>query len=351
VYVLHNSIHQRPLYRKLSLFVKPNPSGVQRTQVRLVVVTYKEAGIRLDRFLKDQLNPAPISLLQKLLRTGQVRVDSKRKKGNYRLVEGEKVRIPPVTVDSDLTSQDKNARQKCPPGAVAGIGPRILYQDSSILIINKPTGIAVHGGSGQRWGAIDAVREFLPSLDKSDKSTLPELCHRLDLDTSGCLMFGLGKYATRCLTAGFRDGDIQKGYVALVKGCPTPKKGLIDKPLLKGVVKGGERMVVTSTLEEGQEARTRYQVAEKFATASLVDIILETGRTHQIRVHFQSIGHPLAQDNKYGERYFNQQMKQKGLGRLFLHAKSLVFTHPETKKQMEITAPLDPALKLVLDKL
>ncbi|MBF0195117.1 MAG: 23S rRNA pseudouridine(955/2504/2580) synthase, partial [Magnetococcales bacterium] len=145
--------------------------------------------------------------------------------------------------------------------------------------------------------------------------------------------------------------DIQKVYVALVKGSPKPAKGLIDKPLLKGVVKGGERMVVTSSVEEGQEARTHYKVAKSFVKASLVDITLDTGRTHQIRVHFQSIGHPVAQDHKYGERNFNQEMKNKGLGRLFLHAKSLVFNHPETKKQIEVTAPLDPALKLVLDKL
>ncbi|MBF0380730.1 MAG: RluA family pseudouridine synthase [Magnetococcales bacterium] len=332
------------------MFVKPNPTGVSRTQVRLVVVSYREAGMRLDRFLKDQLGPAPISLLQKLLRTGQVRVDSKRKKGNYRLVEGQKVRIPPVTIDKDSGNPDKKSRPKPPAGAVAEIGTKIIYQDDLILIINKPAGMAVHGGSGQNWGAIDVVREYLQKQN-SDVKSAPELCHRLDLDTSGCLMFGLGKYATRYLTAGFRDGNINKGYVALVKGCPTKAQGLIDLPLLKGVVKGGERMVVTSRDGEGQEARTHYKVDRRFNGASLVDIKLETGRTHQIRVHFQSIGHPLAQDHKYGDKGFNQLMKQKGVGRLFLHAKSLVFTHPQTNKKIEVTAPLDPGLKLVLDKL
>jgi 23S rRNA pseudouridine955/2504/2580 synthase len=333
------------------LFVKPYPDEVQRTQVRLVAVGYQEAGMRLDRFLKEQLSHAPFSLLQKLLRTGQVRVDSKRKKGNYRLVEGSKVRIPPVTIELDGAAGAKNRKVKCPPGVVEKVARQIIYKDDSLLVMNKPSGMAVHGGSGQSWGAIDAVREYLAADGESDSALQPELCHRLDLDTSGCLLFGLGKFATRSLTAGFRDGSIDKGYVALVKGRPSPAKGLIDRPLLKGVVRGGERMVVTDESGEGQVARTHYQIEQGFGKASLMNIILETGRTHQIRVHFQSIGHPVAQDHKYGEREFNQQMKLKGLPRLFLHAKSLVFNHPESKKKVEVLAPLDPVLQAVLDNL
>ncbi|MBF0359053.1 MAG: RluA family pseudouridine synthase [Magnetococcales bacterium] len=333
------------------MFVKPYPDEVQRTQVRLVAVGYQEAGMRLDRFLKEQISHAPLSLLQKLLRTGQVRVDSKRKKGNYRLVEGDKVRIPPITIVPDGVAGTKARKVRCPPGVVEKIARQILYIDDSLLVLDKPSGMAVHGGSGQGWGAIDAVREYLAVGGETSSSLQPELCHRLDLDTSGCLLFGLGKYATRTLTAGFRDGSIDKGYVALVKGRPSPAKGLIDRSLLKGVVRGGERMVVTDESGEGQVARTRYQIEQEFPEASLMNITLETGRTHQIRVHFQSIGHPVAQDHKYGDRDFNQQMKLKGLSRLFLHARSLIFSHPVSNKKVEVLAPLDPVLQVVLDNL
>jgi 23S rRNA pseudouridine955/2504/2580 synthase len=344
-------IHQFLSYRKPLLIVKPYPPEAKRTSVRQVVISHREAGMRLDRFLKDNLPDAPISLIQKLLRTGQVRVDSKRKKGNYRLVDGELVRIPPINIEPASDHGAGGSAKKCPAGAVADIGRRILYRDSTVLVVDKPAGMAVHSGSGQSWGVVDALRQYMAGEDGVDADINPELCHRLDRDTSGCLLFGLGKYATRTLTAAFRDGTIHKGYLALVKGRVSPATGLIDKPLIKGVVRGGERMVVTGNNGEGQEARTRYRTEKNFAGATLLDITLETGRTHQIRAHFLSIGHPVAQDPKYGDREFNQQMKKNGLPRLFLHAGQLVFSHPETNEKIEITAPLDRALKTFLDKL
>lgn len=333
--------------------VKPYHTAKQRTAVQILDITHQENDLRLDRFLKEKLPNVPLSLLQKILRTGQVRVNSKRKKGNYRLVDGDKVRIPPMNLEVVDNALAKDGEKKCPPGVVREIGQRILYRDDSLLVINKPAAMVVHGGSGQGWGVVDAVREFLAQEENSQSTPNPELCHRLDRDTTGCLLFGLGKYATRILAAAFRDGSVQKEYVTLVKGCPDPAAGLIDKPLQKGVIMGGERMVVASGKGqgEGQEARTRYKVAKKFTDAALVNVTLETGRTHQIRAHFLSIGHPLAGDPKYGDRTFNQLMKKSGLAKLFLHARSLQFQHPESKETIEIVAPLDPAVEKVLAQL
>jgi 23S rRNA pseudouridine955/2504/2580 synthase len=302
--------------------------------------------MRLDRLLKDLLPEAPLSLLQKLLRTGQVRVNSGRKKGNYRLIEGEKVRIPPINLEPVF---EEGAVKKCPPWVVEELGKRVLFRDDSLLILDKPAGMAVHGGTKQSWGVVDGVRELLES--EAGEGESPELCHRLDRDTSGCLLFGLGKYATRALTAGFRDGTIHKEYVALVKGRPNPPKGVIDKPLMKGVVRGGERMVVPAQKGEGQEARTGYRTKKNYADVTLLNITLETGRTHQIRAHFNAIGCPLVQDQKYGDREFNRKMKKKGFTRLFLHAQKLVFNHPETKERIEIFSPLDDTMKKMLEGL
>ncbi|MBF0455816.1 MAG: RluA family pseudouridine synthase [Magnetococcales bacterium] len=330
------------------MIVKPYLKENHRTPVRLLEITHREVGIRLDRFLKEQWPDAPLSLIQKLLRTGQVRVNSKRKKGNHRLQMGEQVRLPPLT----LPPASKAASEgRCPAGMVREVAGRILYRDDSLLVLNKPAGMAVHGGSKQRWGAVDAVRDYMALEGAGGKESLPELCHRLDRDTSGCLLFGLGKYATRTLTAAFREGTLTKGYLALVKGRPHPARGVIDKPLQKGVVRAGERMVVTTRKGEGQEARTHYETERIFTSASLVSVTLETGRTHQIRAHFQAIGCPVVGDGKYGDRHFNQQMKSQGVARLFLHASHLVINHPEKNKKIEILAPLDPVLKKSLDRL
>ncbi len=330
--------------------VKPQRPTARRTEVRQVVVGHREAGMRLDRLLKDNLPDAPLSLLQKLLRTGQVRVDGSRKKGNYRLLQGERVRIPPVRLEPQPGHGRGEHGRRCPPKVVADIGKRILYRDSSLLVIDKPAAMAVHGGSGRSWGVVDAVREYLHAESEGDAVVSPELCHRLDRDTSGCLLFGLDKYSTRTLTAAFRDGKVDKGYLALVKGRPEPAQGVIDKALQKGVVRSGERMVVTDAAT-GRTARTRYRSERKFADATLMDVALETGRTHQIRVHFQSIGHPLALDGKYGDRLFNRQMKGLGLKRLFLHARRLRFKHPDSGRLVETVAPLDVELKHFLDLL
>ncbi|MBF0460700.1 MAG: RluA family pseudouridine synthase [Magnetococcales bacterium] len=311
--------------------------GEKSSPVQQVLVTDADAGVRVDRFLHTHLPGIPYSFIHRLLRTGQVRVNSGRVQGGVRLALGDTVRLPPVRLE------EPQAQTFPPDGWVKSVRERIIWRDDALLVLNKAEGMAVHGGSGDRWGAVDAVRRLL----QWEESTLqPELCHRLDKDTSGCLLFALTPVALRQMAAAFRTGTVEKEYLALVRGCPQPAEGLIDLPLTKGIVRAGERIVVSA--EHGLAARTRYRVLTRFANASLVQIVLESGRTHQIRVHFQAIGHPVAGDRKYGDSAFDVRMGRIGLHRLFLHAKRLAFTHPVTGERTTIEAPLDDRLQQVL---
>lgn len=319
--------------------------------VRHVLVTHAEVGLRLDRFLRGHFPSVPLSFIQRLLRTGQVRVNSGRVRGNVRLVAGDKVRLPPVRLA--IPKEEKHP----PEHLVQAVRDRIIWQDEHMLVLNKPEGMAVHGGSGDPWGAVDAMRclvplktencaKHAPTAQTFPNKNHPELCHRLDKGTSGCLLFAMNIEARRQMATAFRNKTVNKKYLALVRGHPRPEIGVIDLPLAKGVVRSGERMVVPAS--GGSPARTHYQIIARFDHASLLKITLESGRTHQIRVHFQSIGHPLAGDRKYGDPAFNERMKKIGLHRLFLHAQSLAFLHPITQKQMRIKAPLDEKLTKVL---
>lgn len=315
--------------------------GATFLTVRHLLVTESEVGLRLDRFLKDHLHHVPFSLIQRLLRTGQVRVNSGRVRGNRRLLLGDKVRLPPIH-----TGPPQGA--KVPhEGLVLEVSTRILWQDDHLLILNKPEGRVVHGGSGQPWGLVDGVRSWISRQgEKQENEHQPELCHRLDKETSGCLLFALSKVALRGMTAAFRQGVIQKEYITLVRGHPSPEQGVIDQPLQKGVILSGERMVVPD--QGGMPARTRYQTTRHFLDASLLSVTLDSGRTHQIRAHFQWLGHPVAGDRKYGDRMFDQRMKKIGLTRMFLHAHRLAFTHPITQKPVEVIAPLDQNLTKII---
>ncbi|MBF0625625.1 MAG: RluA family pseudouridine synthase [Magnetococcales bacterium] len=318
----------------------PDGATVDITPARRVPVGPDWDGARLDRFLAAHLPGLPPGAIQRLVRTGQVRVNGGRVRSGQRLTTGMEVRLPPVRPAS--TTEEK--RPTPPPQRVAELARRILYRDRHLLILDKPAGWAVHGGSGQPWGLIDAVR-LLPA----EAGAEPELCHRLDKDTSGCLVFGLDKPTVRRLAEMFRNGAVHKRYLALVAGHPRPRQGAIRQPLVKGVTRGGERMVVAR--EGGQAACTRYRVLSRHGTASLVEARPETGRTHQIRVHCQWAGHPLAGDAKYGDRTFNERLARLGLKRLFLHAAGLEFVHPATGQPLAVTAPLDPTLDLLLHRL
>ena len=322
------------------------------------MVTDTEAHIRLDRFLQHHLPGVPISFIHRLLRTGQVRVNKGRVRGGLRLNTGDEVRVPPVRLATP--KQTKHP----PDHRVYALQKRIVWWDEHFLVFNKSEGMAVHGGSGHAWGVVDMVRRLAqlqesntptdheqnqPSARNMLSGTQPELCHRLDKATSGCLLFALNPLALRQMAEMFRDGKVEKNYLALVRGTPNRQRGVIDAPLSKGVVRSGERMVVSH--KDGVAARTHYQMIHRFDNASLMRVTLESGRTHQIRVHFQSIGHPVVGDHKYGDHSFDQRMRKKGLNRLFLHAKSLAFVHPIYGTKIRVEVPLDEKLHQVLQTL
>lgn len=316
------------------------PTG-EKTGVSQVIVAANDAGMRLDRFLKRQLPGCPEGLIQKFLRTGQVRLNGGRVKGQQRLEVGQTIRIPPVRIPSE---SQENTSYPPPQAMLKALEGCVLAEGEGFMVINKPPGWPVHGGSGQTVGLIDGLRHLW-----KDSPDRPELCHRLDRDTSGCLLLATNRHATSVLTASFRDDKVNKTYLALVRGIPHPPEGTIEASLVKGVIKSGERMVLTD--DSGQYALTRYRVSERYHQASLLAVTLETGRTHQVRAHLESIHHPLAGDYKYGDRTFNRTMKSLGLRRMFLHAHTLTFPHPQTGALVEVTAPLDPALSQFLEKM
>ncbi len=322
----------------------PSCVGENFSTVQHLSVTDADAGMRIDRFLHAHWPGMPYSLIHRLLRTGQVRVNSGRARGGVRLAVGDAVRLPPVRLEEP---DDHPRNRPFPPDSwVRAVRERIVWRDETLLVLNKAEGMAVHSGSGTTWGAVDAVRRL---LEWEESLLRPELCHRLDKDTSGCLLLALTPVAVREMAAAFRTGTVEKEYLALVRGHPQPDEGLIDLPLTKGVVRSGERMVVST--DHGLAARTRYRVMTRFANASLVQVFLESGRTHQIRVHFQAIGHPLAGDHKYGDSAFDLRMRKTGLHRLFLHARRLSFPHPGTGERISVEAPLDDPLQRVLQNL
>ncbi|HDL3293158.1 TPA: 23S rRNA pseudouridine(955/2504/2580) synthase RluC, partial [Mannheimia haemolytica] len=226
---------------------------------------------------------------------------------------------------------------------VAELESQILYEDDSMLVINKPSGIAVHGGSGLSFGVIEALRALRP------QARFLELVHRIDRDTSGILLVAKKRSALRSLHEQLREKVVQKDYLALVRGQWQAHTKVIKAPLLKNELASGERIVRVS--EEGKPSETRFSIEERYANATLVKASPITGRTHQIRVHTQYAGHPIALDDKYGDVEFDSKMKEVGLQRLFLHAHAIRFEHPKTGEEMVITAPLDKTLKGVLAKL
>ena len=303
--------------------------------VKIVAISEEEAGQRIDNFLRTQLKGVPKSMIYRILRKGEVRVNKKRIKPEYKLVDGDEVRIPPVRVAEREEDAVSPHLQK-----VAALTNAILYEDDHILILNKPSGTAVHGGSGLSFGVIEGLRALRP------EARFLELVHRLDRDTSGVLLVAKKRSALRSLHEQLRDKGMQKDYLALVRGQWQSHVKVVQAPLLKNILKSGERMVKVSS--EGKPSETRFKVEERFGFATLVRCSPVTGRTHQIRVHTLHAGHPIAFDDRYGDREFDSQLNGSGLGRLFLHAAALRFTHPATGETIRIEAPLDNELKQCL---
>lgn len=272
-------------------------------------VGHDEEGQRIDNFLIRKCKGVPRSHIYRIIRKGDVRVDGRRIKQTRKLVAGEQVRIPAIRIDveSDARVPDKLAK---------AAGSSVLLEHDDFLVVNKPPGIAVHGGSGLAFGLIDALRQYReePKL---------ELAHRLDRATSGCLLIGRGLSANRKLQDLFRQRNIAKRYWAIVEGQWPKSIQKVDAPLLKNQEHAGERRVMVDP--SGQEALTYVSIAESFADATLLDVELDTGRTHQIRVHTRHSGHAVIGDGRYGDNGRNAKFKKIGLNRLFLHSRELAF--------------------------
>lgn len=300
-------------------------------------VSAEHAGRRIDNFLAGQLKGVPKSRLYQMLRKGEVRVNSARIKQHHRLQVGDDVRIPPLFIKDDKNDQ------KVPAFLQQLLGKSVLYEDDSLLVLNKPAGITVHGGSRQKYGIIEILR-----LQKPDAQFL-ELVHRLDKDTSGCLLIAKDHRVLRALHNDLRNGKIEKHYLTLLKNRLKKKYLEVCLPLKKNRLISNERLVQVD--KNGKHAITKFFVDKHYNNASLVRVQLITGRTHQIRVHAAQVGHPVAGDTKYGDRDFNKKMRRAGLKRLFLHAESIKFTVPDSGKVIKIKAPLADKLSDILDNL
>lgn len=305
-----------------------------RTGVRKVDIDPEDAGQRIDNFLRKQLPGVPKSRMYRLLRRGEVRINGSRVRADYRLQEGDQVRIPPARL--------RPAGSPPPAAAASRLAERVLFEDDRLLVIDKPGGTAVHGGSGISFGVIEQLRAAKPELKSLS------LVHRLDRETSGCLVLAKRRSVLRALHASFREGRVEKNYLALVAGDWQSGEQLVEAPLYVQNRAGGERHVVVSP--EGKPAATRFRLSRRYdGRWSLLQCQPLSGRTHQIRVHAAHAGHPLVVDDRYGEPAANALARSRGLKRLFLHAQSIGFPD-DHGNELHFTAPLAPELDAFLDR-
>ncbi len=296
-------------------------------KVQWVEITEDNSEQRLDNFLITRLKGVPKSCIYRIVRKGEVRVNKGRVDVKYRLAIGDIVRIPPVRQSEN---EDHNAPIN--KGVTEVLKQSVLFEDDALLIINKPSGLAVHGGSGVDAAVIEGLREMNPG------QRFLELVHRLDRDTSGCLLIAKKRSALRTLHEQFREDTVSKTYLALLSGQWAKKEAVVNQPLLKNVSKGGERKVVIS--QHGKKSETLFKRLKLYQDATLVQVSPKTGRTHQIRVHAAFLNHPIIGDERYGFEQANKLFKSKGYKRMFLHAETLGFNHPVTGKNVKFSAPL-----------
>lgn len=309
--------------------------NLSKASVRLVTVDEGAEGQRIDNFLAKSLKGVPKSHLYRILRSGEVRVDSKRVDATHKLALGEVVRIPPV-------------RAAAPPPLPSGAGiskfaGKIILEDDALLVIDKPAGIAVHGGSGISRGVIEQLR-----LERPQAKFL-ELAHRLDRETSGVLLLAKKRAALTALHEAIRANAMQKRYLMLVRGTWKENKRKVRLPLKKYTLESGERRV--SVQEDGQMSETIFHLKQSLGSFSLLEAELITGRTHQLRVQLAHLGFPIAGDDKYGDYHFNKQLQQRGLKRMFLHSAETVIHHPLTGAELRLVAPLPKELQQFLTRL
>lgn len=307
--------------------------------VQIIEIEDDFSGQRIDNFLIARLKGVPKSVIYRVLRKGEVRVNKKRIKPEYKLRAGDSVRVPPVTVNNTETEPVSVKLTM-----VKNLEQYILFEDKDLIVLNKPSGMAVHGGSGLQFGVIEALRALRPLAKQL------ELVHRLDRDTSGCLLIAKKRSVLTHLHAQLRDKTVEKKYWALVAGDWDAKVKKVTEPLRKNTLQSGERVVKVDVVE-GKPSETRFKILQRYQQGTLVEAFPVTGRTHQIRVHTACKGHPIACDDKYGDNDFTASMSKLGLNRLFLHAKTLSFLHPTEQTTLRIEAPLDPVLEGVMTKL
>lgn len=305
-------------------------------EVQWVEVTEGQVGQRVDNFLMARLKGVSRSLVYRIVRKGEVRVNKKRVKAEYRLQLGDVVRVPPLRLAPREAVREVSDNLR---NLLAG---SVLLEGPDWLVMNKPSGLAVHGGSGVKIGLIEALRQVREDLD------FLELVHRLDRDTSGCLLLAKSRPALLTLNTALKRHEMTKQYLALVTGRWPARRDFVSARLDRYDAGNGERRVRVDAA--GKVARTRFAVREAFAGATLVEAEPITGRTHQIRVHAAHAGHALLGDDKYGTREGEKLARELGLDRLFLHAAALTFPEPSSGKPVRIRAPLEPAMEAVLEK-
>src|SRR5271154_6153238 len=314
----------------------PPPKG-PKSAVELRTISAQEAGQRIDNFLMRHFSRVPRSRVYRLLRKGEVRVNKKRVDAEYRIAAGDEVRLPPVHIDRTEEPGRPSTRLR------EFIERAVIFQDKHLLVIDKPAGVAVHGGSGMSFGVIEALRASRP------RETL-ELVHRLDRDTSGCLLIARDRATLTALHALIRSGGVHKTYLALVAGSWQLGTKRIDAPLATDNRQHGERHVRVAAA--GKDSVSVFKPVQFFGSlATLMEVDIPTGRTHQIRVHASFAGHPLLGDDKYGDRERNAELKRHGLKRTFLHAQSVAFEWPGSGVPFHVSAPLPAELAAVLDKI
>jgi len=308
-----------------------------RNNVCFVTVDEEYIDQRVDNFLFRELKGVPKSRIYKLIRIGEIRVNKKRVRPDTKLLAGDLLRIAPIrTASRTLHSQSENKESNM-------IGTSILYEDDGLIVLNKKSGLATHGGSGISRGVIESIRQERP------KAKFLELVHRLDKDTSGCLMIAKKRSVLLALQAAIISKNITKTYELLVKERWPTRRERVCAPLLKNQLKSGQRVVVVDS--RGKHSITNFKILRLFKHNTLLQASIVTGRTHQIRVHCQSVGQPIAGDLRYGEKKYNSQLRLAGLRRLFLHASSLSFNHPTSGEFFTVKAPLPGTLKKVLGRL
>ena len=309
-----------------------------KTPIQYIDVDEEYAGQRLDNFLLARLKGVPKSVIYRVVRKGEVRVNKGRIKPEYKLQVGDQIRVPPLVVAAEKDQVSTKL------SLVKNLESHILFEDNDLIVLNKPTGMAVHGGSGLQFGVIEALRALRPT------AKFLELVHRLDRDTSGCLLIAKKRSVLTHIHEQLRLKTVEKKYWALVAGQWDARNKKVTEPLKKNTLQSGERVVRVDE-KEGKPSETRFKILQRYVEGTLVEAFPVTGRTHQIRVHTACVGHPIACDDKYGDNDFTAQMNSLGLKRLYLHAKTLAFTHPNTGVVMKCEAPLDTELEKILTRL